>query len=43
MYKFTRYSSHKANNDIKQSGKALKLENNLFISIRSNKSLMLEL
>ena len=43
MYKFARYSSHKAENDIKQIGKALNLENNLCISIRSDKSSIIEL
>jgi hypothetical protein len=42
MYEFARHSSHNVDNDIMQSGKTLKLEYNLFISIRSDKSSMAE-
>jgi hypothetical protein len=43
LYKFACHSSHKADRDFQRSTKALRLRYNHFISIRSNKSLMVEL
>ena len=34
MHRFTRHSSHKANDDLRHSSEALKLRYDLFISIR---------
>ena len=42
LHKFASHSSHKADRDFQHVSKALKPGYNHFISIRSNKSLMVE-
>ena len=43
LYKFACYSSYNADRDFQHDTEAIKLRYNHFISIRSNKGLMVEL
>jgi hypothetical protein len=43
LHKFAHHNSHKADRDFQHGTKALKLGYNHFISIRSDKNLMVEL